>query len=229
MGVLKAVMVFLRAMLVPKVHLAVENLALRQQLAVCRQSIKRPKLRPLDRVFWVWLARLWPNWRSALAIVQPDTVVKWHRKGFKLYWRWKSNAGKPGRPPIEREIRDLIRRMSRENPTWGAPRILSELLLLGYNVAEPTVAKYMVLTRKPPSQTWRTFLDNHAPDIAACDFFTVPTVTFRVLYVFVVLRHDRRRVVHFNVTTQLCRFAWSPPVTRGCTRPKELPKVAGPL
>ena len=110
-------------------------------------------------------------------------------------------AGKPGRPAIEREIRDLIRRMSRENPTWGAPRILSELLLLGHDVAEATVAKYMVRTRKPPSQTWRTFLDNHVPDIAACDFFTVPTVTFRVLYVFIVLRHDRRQVVHFNVTT----------------------------
>jgi transposase InsO family protein len=121
--------------------------------------------------------------------------------GFKLYWRWKSRAGKPGRPPIEREIRNLIRQMSKENPTWGSPRIVSELALLGHDVAENTVAKYMVRHRKPPSQTWRTFLDNHVPDIAACDFFTVPTVTFRILYVFVVLRHDRRRVVHFNVTT----------------------------
>jgi putative transposase len=176
-------------------------LALRQQLAVCNQSIKCPKLRPRDRVFWVLLSRLWPNWQSALAIVQPETVIKWHRMGFKLYWRWKSRAGKPGRPPIEREIRDLIRRMSKENPTWGAPRIVSELALLGHDVAENTVAKYMVRHRKPPSQTWRTFLDNHVPDIAACDFFTVPTATFRILYVFVVLRHDRRRVVHFNVTT----------------------------
>jgi len=201
MGILKAVLVFLRAMLILKIHLAVENLALRQQLAVCKQSVKRPKLRPRDRVFWVWLSRLWPNWRSALAIVQPESVIRWHRLGFKLYWRWKSRAGQPGRPPIEREIRDLIRRMSLENPTWGAPRILSELLLLGYDVAEGTVAKYMALRRKPSSQTWRTFLDNHVPDIAACDFFTVPTVTFRVLYVFIVLRHDRREVVHFNVTT----------------------------
>ena len=181
MGILKAVLVFLRAMLILKIHLAVENLALRQQLAVCKQSIKRPKLRPRDRVFWVWLSRLWPNWSSALAIVQPESVIRWHRLGFKLYWRWKSRARQPGRPPIEREIRDLIRRMSLENPTWGAPRILSELLLLGYDVAEGTVAKYMALRRKPSSQTWRTFLDNHVPDIAACDFFTVPTVTFRVL------------------------------------------------
>ena len=201
MGILKAVLVFLRAMLILKIHLAVENLALRQQLAVCKQSVKRPKLRPRDRVFWVWLSRLWPNWRSALAIVQPESVIRWHRLGFKLYWRWKSRAGKVGRPRIDREIRDLIRRMSLENPTWGAPRILSELLLLGYDVAEGTVAKYMALRRKPSSQTWRPFLDNHVPDIAACDFFTVPTVTFRVLYVFIVLRHDRREVVHFNVTT----------------------------
>jgi len=135
-----------------------------------------------------------------MSLVQPDTVVKWHRQGFRLYWRWKSRK-KPGRPQIDREIHDLIRRMSRENPTWGAPRILSELLLLGHAVAESTITKYMVLQPKPPSQTWRTFLANHAGQIAAVDFLTVPTVTFRVLHVFVVLRHERRRVVHFNVTT----------------------------
>jgi hypothetical protein len=168
---------------------------------VYKQSVKRPKLRPRDRIFWVWLSRLWSNWRSALSIVQPETVIRWHRQGFKLYWRWKSRSGKPGRPPIARDIRELIRRMSRENSTWGAPRIRSELLLLGHDVAEQTVAKYMVRLRKPPSQTWRTFLDNHVLDIAACDFFTVPTATFRVLYVFIVLRHDRRQVVHFNITT----------------------------
>jgi putative transposase len=201
MGVLKAMLVFLRAMLIPKARLAFENLALRQQLAVFKYSGKRPKLRPRDRIFWVVLSRLWPNWRSALAIVQPETVVRWHRQGFKLFWRRKSRAGKPGRPPVEREIRDLIRRMSRENPTWGAPRIVSELALLGHDVAEGTVAKYMIRTRKPPSQTWRTFLDNHVRDIAACDFFTIPTVTFRVLYVFIVMRHDRREIVHFNITT----------------------------
>ena len=201
MGVLKACVLFLRAMLVPKASLAIENLVLRQQLAVCKQRVKRPRLRRRDRVFWVWVSRFWPNWQSALIIVQPATVIRWHRQGFKLYWRWKSPNGRPGRPPIEREIRDLIRCMSRENPTWGAPRILSEMLLLGYHVAEGTVAKYMVRSRKPPSQTWRTFLDNHVRDIAACDFFTLPTATFRVLYVFIVLRHDRRHVVHFDVTT----------------------------
>ncbi len=201
MGITQAILVFLRAFILGRAAAAVEILALRQQVAVYKQSVKRPRLRPRDRVFWVLLSRFWPNWRSVLAIVQPETVIQWHRMGFKLYWRWKSRAGKPGRPPIKREIRGLIRRMSRENPTWGAPRIVSELALLGHDVAKATVAKYMVRSRKPPSQTWRTFLDNHVHDIAACDFFTVPTVTFRVLYVFIVLRHDRREVVHFNVTT----------------------------
>ena len=201
MGVLKAFVLFFRAMLVSRTSLAVENLALRQQLAVYKQSVKRPKLRPRDRLFWICLSRLWPNWRSALSLVQPETVIRWHRQGFKLYWRWKSRSGKSGRPPVARDIRELIRRMSEENPGWGAPRICSELLLLGHDVAERTVAKYMVRVRQPPSQTWRTFVENHVPDIAACDFFSVPTATFRVLYVFIVLRHDRRQVVHFNVTT----------------------------
>ena len=184
MGIIQSIFLFLRAFIRGRAAAAVENLALRQQGVVYKQSVKPPKLRPRDHIFWVVLSRLGPNWRSVLAIVQPETVVKWHRKGFKLYWRWKSKPGKPGRPPIEPKIRDLIRRMSRENPTWGAPRIVSELALLGHNVAKQTVAKYMVRFRKPPSQTWRTFLTNHVADIAACDFFTVPTVTFRVLYVF---------------------------------------------
>ena len=141
MGIVQAIFLFLRAFILGRAATAVENLALRQQIAVFKQSGKRPKLRPHDRVFWVLLSRLWPNWRSTLAIVQPATVIRWHRMGFKLYWRWKSRAGKPGRPPIERKIRDLIRRMSRENPTWGAPRIVSELALLGHDVAEATVAR----------------------------------------------------------------------------------------
>jgi len=132
-------------------------------------------------------------------IVQPQTVVHWHRQGFRLYWRWKSR-NRAGRPKTDAEIRQLIRRMSAENPTWGAPRILSELLLLGYSVAESTVAEYMVRPRKPPSPTWRSFLKNHIGTIAAIDFFTVPTITFRILYCFIVLRHDRRRLVHVNVT-----------------------------
>jgi transposase InsO family protein len=157
-------------------------------------------LRKRDRIFWALLSRVWPNWRSALLIVQPDTVIRWHRRGFKLFWRWKSRTGKVGRPKNELEIRRLIRRMSRENPSWGVPRIQSELALLGHTVSEATVRKYRTRHRKPPSQTWRTFLDNHARDIVAIDFFTVPTATFRILFAFVVLRHDRRRVVHFNAT-----------------------------
>ena len=200
MGVLQAVWLFVRGLFSGRAALMAENLALRQQLVVLQRSVNRPHLRKRDRIFWVWLSKLWSGWRSALAIVQPGTVVKWHRQGFRIYWRWKSWK-RPGRPQVNRKVRDLIRRMSRENPTWGAPRILSELLLLGHAVAESTVAKYMVRDPKAPSQTWRTFLDNHAGQIAAIDFFTVPTISFRVFYVFLVLRHDRRRVVHFNVTT----------------------------
>jgi putative transposase len=198
MGLVEALYLLLRAFVVSRATLAAENLALRQQLSVLEHAVKRPKLRPRDRRFWVWLSRLWPDWRSVLRIVQPDTVIKWHKMGFKLYWRWKSKPKTAGRPPIDKEIRDVIRRMARENPLWGAPHILSELRLLGYDVAQATVAKYMPKTRKPPSQTWRTFVDNHIRDIVAIDFFTVPTLTFRVIYGFLVLRHDQRQVVHFN-------------------------------
>ncbi len=199
MGVVRVIVILLRPFLLPRAALAAENLALRQQLAVLQRSVKRPRLRRRDRIFWVWLSRLWFDWRSSLMIVNPETVIRWHREGFRLYWRWKSRST-PGRPKIAAEIRSLIRRMSRENATWGAPRIHSELQLLGYTVAESTVAKYMFRHRKPPSQTWRTFLDNHVTDIAAIDFFVVPTVRFQLLYCFVVLRHARRRIVHFNVT-----------------------------
>ncbi len=143
---------------------------------------------------------MWAEWRSAPAIVQPETVVRWHREGFRLYWRWKSKAGPVGRPRVTAELRDFIRRMARENPLWGAPRIASELRLLGYSVADSTVAKYLPRDGKPPSRSWRTFLANHVGDIAAIDFFTVPTATFRILYCCLVLRHARRWVVHFNVT-----------------------------
>ena len=188
----------LRALVLSRASLVAENLALRQQIIVLQRSVSRPGLRRRDRAFWVLLSRLWKHWSSLLVIVQPKTVIKWHRQGFRLYWRWKSR--KIGRPPIDAEVRALIRQMSDRNSTWGAPRIQSELALLGYDVAESTVARYMVRPRKPPSQTWRTFLKNHAGEIAAIDFFTVPTVTFRILYCFIVLRHGRRQLVHFNVT-----------------------------
>jgi transposase InsO family protein len=146
------------------------------------------------------LSKLWSGWREVLVIVKPDTVVQWHREGYKLYWKWKSKAHRTGRPQINKEIRELIRRISRENPLWGTPRIQAELHLLGCDVAESTVAKYRVRGRKPPSQTWKSFLNNHVGQIAAIDFFTVPTATFRTLYCFVVLLHERREVIHFNVT-----------------------------
>ena len=199
MGWLKMVCVLLRSLLRNQADLAAENLVLRQQLAVLEQSSKRPRLRNRDRIFWTWIARLWSNWRSVLVIVQPETVIRWHQRGFKLYWRWKSR-GRSGRPKIDVEIRKLIRRMSKENPLWGTPRIRSELQLLGYEASKATVDKYRVRHRQPPSQTWRTFLDNHLADIVAVDFFTVPTATFRILFCFIVLRHHRRMVVHFNVT-----------------------------
>jgi transposase InsO family protein len=190
----------LRVLLANRAALIAENLALRQQLAVVNHAAKRPRLRRRDRIFWVWLSKLWRGWRSALVVVQPDTVVRWHRRGFRLYWRWKSRRN--GRPKIETEVRALIRRVSRENPLWGAPRIRAELALLGHDVAESTIAKYMVCNRpgRPPSQTWRSFLANHMDCTAACDFFVVPTVTFRLLYCFVILAHERRRILHFNVT-----------------------------
>ena len=145
--------------------------------------------------------RLWSGWRRALVIVKPETVLAWHRRGFRLYWRWKIRNRGPGRPKVSRDVRALIRRMYLSNPGWGARRIHGELLKLGIDVGETSVALYMVRGRKPPSQTWRTFLDNHLHQIVAVDFFVVPTLTFRVLFVFVVLAHDRRRILHFNVTS----------------------------
>jgi putative transposase len=180
-------------------ELALENLALQQQLAILQRKTRRPRLTNADRAFWVALSRLWPDWQNALILVKPETVIGWHRKGFRLYWTWKSrNRG--GRPPIDAEIRTLIRRMARENPTWGAPRIHGELLKLGFEVGEATVSRYMPRRRKPPSQTWRSFLRNHTNDLVSIDFFVVPSATFRVLYVFIVLAHERRRIVYFNVT-----------------------------
>ena len=177
--------------------LQVENLALRHQLGVLRRSVKRPKLTSADRFLWAWLCEVWSDWRSSLVIVKPETVVAWHRKSFRLFWTWKVRHGQPGRPAIPKDVRELIRRLSRENPLWGAPRIHGELLKLGINVGETSVGKYMLRRRKPPSQTWRTFLDNHIKTMVSVDFFTVPTIRFQILYVFLVLAHDRRRILHF--------------------------------
>jgi len=226
MGALQVVTILLRLLLQSRAALAAENLALRQQVAVLQRSVKRPRVHRRDRIFWVWLSRLWRGWRSSLLVVQPETVIRWHREGFRLYWRWKSR--KPcGRPKLDAEIRALIRRMSRDNPSWGRRRIRSELHLLGYEVGELTVAKYMVRGRRPPSQGWRVFLANHAREIAAIDFFTVPTVNFRILICFLVLRHHRRTVVHFNVTNHPTS-RWTAAADRGSVPIRHRAQVPAP-
>ena len=177
-----------------------QNLALRHQLGVLLRSVKRPRLTAFDRLLWAWLTQAWADWRSALVIVNPETVIAWYRKGFRLFWTWKVRHGQTGRPTVPKDVRDLIRKMSRDNPMWGAPRIHGELPKLGIEVGETSVGKYMVRPRKPPSQIWRTFLDSHLQSLVSVDFFTVPTTRFQILYVFLLLSRDRRRIVHFSVT-----------------------------
>lgn len=181
-------------------RLEIENLYLRHQLSIAmRKAPQRRRLRGADRAFMVWMTRLWPGLFSLSRVVRPDTIMRWHRAGFAAYWRWKSR-GQPGRPRISSELRELIRRMSRENRLWGAPRIHGELLKLGFEVAESTVSKYMIRHRGPPSQTWRTFLRNHADAIAAIDLCVVHTATFERLFALVVIGHGRRQLLWFAVT-----------------------------
>ena len=198
---IKHLLALVNALIADRARLTLENVALRQQIIVLQRSVTRAKVEDSDRIFWILMRITLKTWKDTLMIVKPDTVIGWHRKGWKYYWRRKSGQGNPGRPKIDPEIIALIRRMSKENATWGAPRIKSELALLGHEVAESTVAKYMVRHTKKPSQTWRTFLANHMTTAAACDFFVVPSLTFKPLYCFVVLTHDRRKIVHVNVTT----------------------------
>jgi putative transposase len=181
-------------------NLAIENLALRQQLAVYKRTAPRPRLRPTDRLLWVLLARVWAGWRQPLVIVTPDTVLRWQRRRFREYWTRLSGRPTGGRPAVPVEIKALITRMANANPLWGAPRIHGEILKLGIDVAERTVSRLMPKRRPYPSQTWRTFLTNHVRDLVSIDFFTVPTARLRVLFVLVVLAHHRPRVVHFNIT-----------------------------
>ena len=182
-------------------QLEAEVTMLRHQLNVLRrQASTRPRLTTADRLLFVWLCWLFPSLRSAITIVQPETVLRWHRSGFRLYWRWKSRS-RGGRPKVPIEVRSLIRRMSVESPLWGAPRIHGELLKLGIEVAQSTVAKYMAKSRPGGSgQTWKTFLRNHAAGIGAMDFLVVPTINFRLLSVLVILRHERRRLISLSVT-----------------------------
>src|SRR6266513_2227814 len=179
-------------------QLEVENLFLRHQLNIAlRRAPCRLRLRGSDQAVLVWLTRLWPSLIGLVRVVQPDTILRWHRSGFRAYWRWKSR-GQPGRPRASHELR--IRQMSKDNPLWGAPRIHGELLKLGFEIAESTVSKYMIRRRGPPSQSWRTFLRNHADAIAAIDLCVVPTLTFERLFAFLVVGHGRRQLLWFAVT-----------------------------
>ncbi len=199
-GIVRALLWFLACLLKSRRRLEAENLALRHQLnVVYRSTRKRVRLRCSDQLLLVWLCRLWPSLLDSIVIVRPDTVVRWHRRGFRAFWRWKSRS-RPGRPRIPGEVRDLIREVSLANPLWGAPRIHGELLKLGIEVAQTTVAKYMARGRRPPSQSWNTFLRNHAEGIASIDFFVVPTVTCKLLFGLLIIRHERRRPVHAAVS-----------------------------
>ena len=181
-------------------QLEAENLALRHQVNLLHRSApRRLRLRNTDRLLFVWLYRLWPGVLGSIVIIQPETVVLWHRLGFKAFWRWRSR-GRPGRPRVPKQVRDLIREVSLANPLWGAPRIHGELLKLGIEISQTTVAKYMARGWRPPSQSWRTFLRNHADGIASIDFFVVPTATCSLLFGLLILRHERRQLVHVGVT-----------------------------
>jgi transposase InsO family protein len=180
--------------------LKLELVALRHQLAVSERISARPVLQPADRLLWVILSRILPTWHDALVIVKPDTVVDWRRKGFRLVRTWKSRRRSGGRPLISREFRELIRRTSHDNPLWGAPRIPGELLKLSIDVSQTTVSKYMINTHRTPLQTWQTFMRNHMDCLASMDFFVLPTTPFWLLLEFVILRHERRRIVHFAVS-----------------------------
>jgi transposase InsO family protein len=197
---LKLLLAVLASLFKSRARLEAENLVLRQQVNVLRRRMpKRPALKNIDRLLFVWLYRCFPSTAGALAIVRPETVIRWHRIGFRAYWRWRSR-NRTGRPKVSAELRSLIGEMSQANPLWGAPRIHGELLKLGFEVAQSTVAKYMTRRRGPPSQSWKTFLRNHFPDIGAIDMFVVPTIGLKLLYGLVIITLQRRRLVWINVT-----------------------------
>jgi transposase InsO family protein len=199
-SVLRSLLLTLRTWAHSRASLQLEILALRHQLEVLQRTRpRRLRLAKPDRWLWNLLARIWTGWRTALVIVKPETVIAWHRRGFRLWWVWRSGRRK-GRPTVTADVRRLIRTMARANPGWGAPRIHGELLKLGIDVCQATVAKYMRRQRQPPSQNWRTFLRNHIGQVVAADFFVVPTATYRLLFVLVLLAHDRRRIRHVAVT-----------------------------
>jgi hypothetical protein len=198
--VISASLAFVVGLFRSRASLCLEHLALRHQLAVYQQTIARPRLRSTDRVLWTCLSRLWPGWREAVAFVQPHTVIAWQRQRFRDHWRRLSQRGKPGRPAIPTEVRQLSRDLWRANPTWSLPRIVGELRQLGIDVAKAMVETYQVRPHKPPSPMWKAFLTNHVRGLTALDCLIVPTVTHTVLFVRLILTHERRRVVPCNVT-----------------------------
>jgi hypothetical protein len=198
--ILRLLVIFVADIFKSRRRLEAENLFLRHQLNIAlRRAPTRLRLYGSDRALLVWMTRIWPSLLEILQVTKPETILRWHRSGFTAFWRWKSR-NRAGRPKVDRELRDLIRRMSIENPLWGAPRIHGELLMLGFEVAQSTVSKYMIRGRRPPSQSWKTFLQNHAKAIAAIDMCVVPTVTFERLFAFLVLGHGRRQLLWFEVT-----------------------------
>jgi putative transposase len=200
MPVVFSILLTVRSSIRSRAALQLEILALRHQLQVLeRTRPRRVRLTRWDRLLWIWLSRVCQGWRSAVVIVKPETVLTWHRWGFRLLWTWKSQH-RPGRPAVPPGVRALIRTMSEANPLWGAPRIHGELAKLGIDVSQATVAKYMTRRQRPPSQTWRTFLATHVHQIVAADFLVVPTATYRLLFVLIILAHHRRRIVHVAVT-----------------------------
>ncbi len=182
-------------------YLTAENIALRQQLIELKRNQNRPSLKERDRVFWKVLSNVWPSWRDSLVIVQATTVIRWHRRAFSFYWRHKSGGGKPGRPRLGSDVKSIVLKLATANPLWGAARIHGELLKLGVEISERSVSGIIKRNNpKLPSQTWKVYIENHMTDMVAVDFLVVPTIRIKMLFVFVVLSHDRRKVIHFNVT-----------------------------
>jgi putative transposase len=198
--IILTLLAFMAGLFRSRASLYLENLALRHQLAIYKQTVHRPRLHATDRLFWAWLSRLWSAWQDALAFVQHRTVIAWQRQRFRDHWRELSQPGRPGRPTMAQEVRELIQAMWQANPTWGLPRIVGELQQVGIEVTQSTVEKYQIRPSKPPSPTWKACLTNHVQDLVALDCFVVPTVTHNVLFVLLILAHERRCVVHFHST-----------------------------
>ncbi|NOX96383.1 MAG: transposase family protein [Alphaproteobacteria bacterium] len=200
LNIIKLGLLFFRDLFRSRVALEAEVTLLRHQLATLRRkSPNRIRLTRIDRIVLTLLCHIWPELLRAVHVVQPATVIRWHRMGFRALWRWKSRP-RCGRPKVSKEIRDLIREISLANPLWGTPRVHGELKMLGFDIAQSSVAKYMAKRRGPPSQGWKTFLRNHADGIASCDFLIIPTIGFKLLYVFVILGHSRRKLLHIGIT-----------------------------